>query len=148
MQLNKILEWSPFLYKFVSYDNKPHAITFTCPKCGGHNCEKIDTIESDNFWSGYYRCTDCGNKRDNDGNQICYYSSCFNNTDLTMNMQWRPADDSEVADLCLHCVHRPKIYMLLSMPFCNKSSNTCAKRHHKTKCTDYERKQPIQLSLF
>ncbi len=123
-------------------------ITFTCPKCGGHNAEKIDSLERDNFWSGHFKCSDCGNRKDGKGNPICYYSDCFKNEDERLRRNFPPVDDDDVAEFCLTCEHRPTIYQLMGVPFCDHSSTTCARRYHKTKCQDYLRKQPKQLTLF
>lgn len=76
MENDRIKQWHPFLYTFESYDGKHCAFTFTCPTCGGHNCEKLGNIDKDCFWSGYYRCTDCGETKEN-GNPINYYSDAF-----------------------------------------------------------------------
>ncbi len=148
MELGKIKQYSPFIYRYISYDNKPYVITFTCPKCGGHNAEKLEGPDKDVFWSGHFRCSDCGNRIDEGGCPICYYSDCFKNNDVQLDRRFPPADDDDVAELCLSCEYRKTIYMLLNIPFCNHSSTTCARKHHKTKCADYKRKQPIQLSLF
>lgn len=76
MDNDKIKRWHPFSYKFVSYDGKNYEMTFTCPDCGGHNCEKLGELDNDNFWSGHYRCTDCGATKEN-GKPINYYSDAF-----------------------------------------------------------------------
>ena len=78
LSMDRIKSWRPFRFRYESYDNTRHEITFTCPRCGGHNCEKIGDLDKDNFWSGHYRCTDCGETKEND-NPICYYSDCFVN---------------------------------------------------------------------
>ncbi len=150
MKLGRIRQWRPFIYPYVGYDGKQQVVTFTCPKCGGHNCEKIDkSLDVDNFWSGRYRCSDCGNRGDGDGNNwICYYSRCFKHDDSLLNTKVVPVDDDDVAELCLNCEHRKTIYMLGGMPFCDSSSTTCARKHKKVRCADYKRKQPKQLSLF
>lgn len=148
MKLDKIQQWSPFLYRYISYDDKPYVITFTCDKCGGHNAEKLDELDKDNFWSGYYRCSDCGNRLDNHGNQICYYSDCFINTDEQLKRNYRPVDDDDIAELCIKCEHRSSIYSLMDIPFCEHSSTTCSRRHNKKACPDREHIQPKQLSLF
>lgn len=72
----RIKSWKPFRFRYKNYEGKRSVITFTCPKCGGHNCEKIGDLDKDNFWSGHYRCTDCGETKEN-GNAINYYSDCF-----------------------------------------------------------------------
>lgn len=148
MKFDKIKQWAPFVYRYISYDNKPYVITFTCNKCGGHNAEKIDSLDKDVFWSGYFKCSDCGNKIDNNGNQICYYSDCFENSDEQLVRNMRPVDDDDVAEFCLKCEHRKTIYRLMDIPFCNYSRTTCARKHNKTKCEDYVRIQPKQLTLF
>lgn len=149
MKLDKIQQYAPFLYRYISYEGKPHVITFTCNKCGGHNAEKTDnSLDKDCFWSGHYRCSDCGNRRDNQGNPICYYSDCFINNDEQLVRKFPPVDDDDIAELCQKCEYRKTIYSLLDIPFCEHSSTTCARRHNKTKCSDYLRKQPKQLLLF
>lgn len=72
----RINRWHPFLFKYVDYEGKRVTMTFTCPTCGGHNCEKLDNLDKDCFWSDYYRCTDCGETKEN-GNPINYYSGAF-----------------------------------------------------------------------
>lgn len=74
---SEIIRFKPFLHLFTDLNGKPARHTFTCPKCGGHNCEKIGELDKDCFWSGHYRCTDCGNTKDYKGEPICYYSDCF-----------------------------------------------------------------------
>lgn len=74
---DRIQRWHPFLYRYMSYDGTKRTYTFTCNVCGGHNCEKIDSLDRYCFWSGYYRCTDCGNEKGKDGQPICYYSDNF-----------------------------------------------------------------------
>lgn len=75
---SEIIRFKPFYHKFTSYDGKIVCHTFTCPKCGGHNCQKPKgSLEPNNFWSGYWVCIDCGNAKDAEGNNICYYSDCF-----------------------------------------------------------------------
>jgi predicted RNA-binding Zn-ribbon protein involved in translation (DUF1610 family) len=78
MQSDRIKQWHPFLYRYINYMGTPREVTFTCPTCGGHNCEKIDRLESDNFWSGHFRCTDCGEKKEK-GEPLCYFSDAFIN---------------------------------------------------------------------
>lgn len=148
MKLYKIQQYAPFMYRYISYDNKPHVITFTCDKCGGHNAEKVDDVDNDSFWSGHFKCSDCGNRIDNHGNPMCFYSDCFIDSDEQLVRNHAPVDDDDVAELCLNCEYRKTIYRLLDIPFCEHSSTTCARRHHKTGCSDYLRKQPKQLSLF
>lgn len=148
MKLGKITQWSPFVYSYIGYEGQRLQITFTCSKCGGHNCEKINSVDTDNFWSGHFRCSDCGNRRDADGNCINYYSRSFKHLDGSDTFRYRPVDDDEIADLCLRCQHRQTIYKLLNMPFCDFSSTTCSKKHNKLACPDYERKKPRELSLF
>lgn len=80
IEKESIIRFKPFLYRYTS-DGLVCTITFTCPKCGGHNCEKAPgEIERDNFWSGHWICTDCGNTKDERGVNICYYSDCFIST--------------------------------------------------------------------
>lgn len=73
---DRIRQWHPFLYRYTGYGGKRKNITFTCPRCGGHNCEKLGDLDRDVFWSGHYRCTDCGETKEN-GNPISYYSDAF-----------------------------------------------------------------------
>ena len=76
IQNDRILRWKPFLFRCTNYEGRKICITFTCPLCGGHNCEKIGDLDLYNFWSGHYKCKDCGCATDN-GNPINYYSDCF-----------------------------------------------------------------------
>ena len=78
---DNIRQWHPFLYRYMGVDGKHQEVTFTCPTFGGHNCEKLDELDHDVFWSGYYRCTDCGETELN-GNPICYYSKAFINKEI------------------------------------------------------------------
>jgi len=77
----RIMRWRPFLHRYMGIDGKRQEVTFTCPTCGGHNCEKLDTIDIDVFWSGHYRCTDCGETKEH-GNALCYYSDSFINKEM------------------------------------------------------------------
>ena len=76
-----IIRFKPFLYKYTNYMGTKSKITFTCPMCGGHNCEKIGDLDKNCFWSGHYRCTDCGATKGKDGNAINYYSDAFVRTE-------------------------------------------------------------------
>ena len=73
---DRIKQWHPFLYRCRDYEDRRCEITFTCPTCGGHNCEKLGDLDKDNFWSGHYRCTDCGETQEK-GRALCYYSDAF-----------------------------------------------------------------------
>lgn len=77
----KIKQWHPFIFRYKSFDGKRYEQTFTCPTCGGHNCEKMGDLDRDNFWSGQYRCTDCGETKEN-GNDINFYSDAFVSREL------------------------------------------------------------------
>ena len=79
----------------MGVDGKRQEVTFTCPTCGGHNCEKLDELH-DVFWSGYYRCTDCGETELN-GNPICYSKAKFINKEracTVVNMERLKPDES------------------------------------------------------
>lgn len=78
---DRITQWHPFLYRYIGIYGKCQEVTFTCPTCGGHNCEKLGDLDKDVFWSGYFRCTDCGETKEN-GNQLCFYSHAFVNKEL------------------------------------------------------------------
>ena len=74
---SEIIRYKPFLHLFTDLDGHRARHIFTCPVCGGHNCEKLGNLDKDFFWSGHFRCTDCGNTKDEEGEPICYYSDCF-----------------------------------------------------------------------
>ena len=73
---DRITRWHPFRYQYTDYEGRQAVFTFTCQKCGGHSCDKIDSLDHDVFWSGHYRCSDCGCTQE-DGHEINYYSDCF-----------------------------------------------------------------------
>ena len=77
----RIRHWHPFLFRYTGIYGRRQEVTFTCPRCGGHNCEKLDELDRDVFWSGHYRCTDCGETKEN-GNPLNYYSDAFVNKEL------------------------------------------------------------------
>jgi len=81
MSDDRIKQWHPFLYRYMGIDGKRQEVTFTCPTCNGHNCEKLDELDHDVFWSGHYRCTDCGETKEN-GNALCFYSNAFVNKEM------------------------------------------------------------------
>jgi hypothetical protein len=81
------IKFKPFVYTFNDYEGKPNRITFTCPECGGHNCEKIEPSDKYCFWSGYYRCTDCGCTHDAEGRNFAYYSDCFKREEIQNPIQ-------------------------------------------------------------
>lgn len=92
---SEVVRFKPFLHLFTDYMGRRARHTFTCPVCGGHNCEKMQpTGEPRNFWSGHYRCTDCGNTKDEKGYPICYYSDCFIREEIDTPVQLSLFDDA------------------------------------------------------
>lgn len=73
---DRITQWHPFRYIYTDFSNHRLVVTFTCPRCGGHNCEKLGDLDKDVFWSGHYRCTNCGETHEK-GEPLCYYSDAF-----------------------------------------------------------------------
>ena len=80
--MNEIIRWKPFLAKYTSYDGIRKVVTFTCPWCGGKNCDRKtratkNRIDDRTFWQGGFRCSDCGAELDRNGETFYYASDCF-----------------------------------------------------------------------
>lgn len=79
--MDDIIRWKPFLAISESWDGRSNVIhTFSCPHCGGANCDrkvKGQRIDDRHFYQGRYRCSDCGAEYGKDGMEFNYYSDCF-----------------------------------------------------------------------
>lgn len=69
----EIVSWSPFLAIVKDTTRR----TFTCDKCGSHNCKRPNASFADpHFYQGSFVCSDC-----NKG-EFYYYSDCFRNSKI------------------------------------------------------------------